>query len=1237
VPLVHGQEIGAGEIEREVSGWDAVRFARLCNAVAWASTWPRAQALPAFTERVIVADNGIDAQWQGDLSPDAIGSSPLLTAGINVYQYKKREVTEQTRRNLVTSMASSLRGAIADVQRRSETTLGNYVLFTNIDLTTEQHGVLRAAIAEDCDDQTVRIGIIGAADLAAMLNAIPHVRSAFFATSAFRTWGESWDAHERTTVFPRVALTGRDGEVATLRGWIDDPEVRVIALSGTHMMGKTRVTLEATRQRDVSFIEALDRQALTIDQLRRLEVADREVLVLINDPDFELAQDLARETVGRDRLKLLLCLPTAEATPAPSFGLDTRVRSLHLQPLTYEQSRALLGAARSGFDYGLETWIIENAGGVPGVILAAAHVGPALRRGAGNFLDQIADGFERDLRARLSEDDRRALSALSVMSHVGVERQAVQDLEQISAHFGIDPNTVLNSLASLVGAGFVRIDGSYAEVVPPPLANRLASRVIRGRSAAVAALFRNLNESARRRFLRRLVMLTGDEARRFWDDLLSPAGPFTSLEQIAANSKLFEFVASANGPRAAPLLLRFLRESSVEERRSITGRTRRDLVHAIEELLFREETGQDALYCLGLLAEAENEQWTNNASGIFKEPFFPLHSQIPLRLPARLEVLRHFLQPDQSESLARLAVEAAAGAMDIHFSATLRSSATSVPLGTMPTMTRGQVWNYQGDCLDLMVAASRDTRASVRCAAGELLPRALANFIALGQHQRAMPHLREIVDRALAGDDAFAFSQLAESIRWCRYALRDEAHGGAEANAAVIDELTQLLSRPQTAGFATRLRLWVGGWTLDLDHLENPTGSANRAITALAEEACRRPDLLTDDLVDWLASGAAQASRFWYEVGRLDTAGAFQSRIRALGSRNGGVQAFTSYISGWFERDPDAARTFFEDAAGDDLTTARAILFGAVAIDPPDAGAQRIAQLLRANRIEPRTVDAMFVGPWVGQVSEASLVTVLELLAGPDFEQGPQIPQLIGFRLHDRHLQAGPLADFAWRYLEANPVMSLHLGAYYCDMIAAQLAHLDRDRAFALLDRVIREERDGQRWNPLISRPQMTFWHELTTIDRARGLAILLEAARGDSPTRWSVQFHLPNLIDLEADAPLLLDYARRGEDEAIDVCHAITGGDLRFWPLAFQLVELYPQSRHLTAELEARVEQLGQMIRGPYSEHFRRCLDDVAQTRQQPGASANVRAWLDDFASRLERAWQEQRRREADERVNRG
>ena len=112
MPLIHGQDVGPSELEREISAWDAVRFARLCNAIAWAKAWRATQALPAFTERVNVADNGIDAEWQGEFSAQSLQPSGLLTPGVNVFQYKKREVTEQARTKIAASLASGLRGAI---------------------------------------------------------------------------------------------------------------------------------------------------------------------------------------------------------------------------------------------------------------------------------------------------------------------------------------------------------------------------------------------------------------------------------------------------------------------------------------------------------------------------------------------------------------------------------------------------------------------------------------------------------------------------------------------------------------------------------------------------------------------------------------------------------------------------------------------------------------------------------------------------------------------------------------------------------------------------------------------------------------------------------------------------------------------------------------------------------------------------------------------------------------------
>jgi hypothetical protein len=303
--LVHGQNISAEEIEREVSRWDAVLFARLGNAIGWASTWQSTPTLAAFTERVNVADNGIDAQWFGIIELDDTARPSLLRSGNNVFQYKKREVAEQTRARIVSALAAELRGVAAEIEREKGQPLSSYVFFTNVDLTVEQHATLSAAVLDGISDGHVSVGVVGAAELAAMLNELAHLRSAFFATGAFRTWGESWDAHERALIFPHAPLIGRDELLISLRSWFDDPEVRVIALSGTHMMGKSRVVLESTRTRDTGVAEALDRASLNVDQLRRLEVPGREIIVIVNDVDAEQAQPLADAALARDGLKLI--------------------------------------------------------------------------------------------------------------------------------------------------------------------------------------------------------------------------------------------------------------------------------------------------------------------------------------------------------------------------------------------------------------------------------------------------------------------------------------------------------------------------------------------------------------------------------------------------------------------------------------------------------------------------------------------------------------------------------------------------------------------------------------------------------------------------------------------------------------------------------------------------------------------------------------------------------------------
>lgn len=1236
MPLVHGQHISAGEVERTVSSWDAERFARLCNSIAWATTWARVQALPAFTERVLVADRGIDAEWTGVMAPGVTLSGSFFRSGTNVFQYKKREVVERTRSEIASKLARDLDGAIAEVERRTKKTLVCYVLFTNVDLVPAQHEQIKQSIQKGLGARQIAVQVVGAADLAAMLNALPHVRSAFFATLAFQAWGLSWEAHRRGAVFAETSLVGRDSTVGALTALLDDPEVRVIALTGTHMMGKSRIALEATRSWDVAFVEALDRHGPSLSDLMQLTSPGRTVVALLNDPDRDTARDLAQVVIARDGLKLLLCLSTEDSTPRPSFGFDNRVRQLAIPPLSDDGSRELLKAAGAKLDFSLESWVIGNAGGVPGVLLAAAHFGPRLREDGGTFLEQIAGEFENELHARLSVPEMQAIRAIALLSHLGVRGQASSETTTLCAHFALDANNVLNAIDRLAASGFVRTEGSYAEVVPPPLANRLAGRFLRGRSVELAACFTVFDEAARRRLLRRLVQITGDEALSFWSDLFGGDGPFSSLNAIAENSELFQFAATANGQQAGALLLRELKAHSVEERRRLEGDTRRNLVHAIEEMLFRESTGETAIWCMALLAEAENETWGNNASGILKEVFGPLHPQMPLRLDRRLAALTEMITPNSSCALSVLAADAIGDLLDFSSSTALRHSPSAVPLGRTPNMMWSDVWEYAAKTLQLLAEASKDSRDRVRKRACSRLPRTAANLLTR-QHPAGMAVLQQMVTRVVAGDYGIDASNLGESIRWCRYALRDDAHGGSEANTVAVDQLTELHDRLLNADFGTRIRFWLGGWYRDIEAQDDPRDAGEQAIPALAEEATKNPELLDANSIRWLSREAERGPSFWHELGRLDSAGAFHAVVGRLAEDAKSAYSFAAYLAGWSTSDAKAAAQFLDAQTRRDEVASQSVLYGTLRADSPDVAADRIFQLVQSDRVERLyVVGAINASPWLRDVSEEKLAQVLEVIAAPNLENSSRLLQILDFRSDLVPWHVGPLAELVWRCLEAHPVIG-HQDDYYFDHVASRLARNDPDRAFGVLARCLDDTRSSHRWNPVSSGlPQHAFWNTLSELDRPRLLSMVLETARLPTTNGYSVIFHLPNLIDMTADAAALLNYASRSEDHGITVCRAIVGGQPAFWPLAFRLVELYPHSR-VEGELTLRIEQMGQVISGPYSDHYRRCIEEIEAAMKRPHIPARALSWLDRVAVRFRTALQDQLRREADERVDRG
>jgi hypothetical protein len=688
--------------------------------------------MPSFTERTNVKDQGIDAEWQIEMPDDGNYASPLVGLGWNVFQYKQRDIFAQGRANTFSTLMSGLKGAVKDLYTAASRRPDRYVVFTNLDLThftKGQKGDLKKSIRGGYSKQhKVNIEIVGAAELAALLNDLPHLRSAYFARSLFTSWTEAWLAHSKDKLFSaNVSLIGQGDELRTLRAAVDDSAVRAIVIAGPHNIGKTRLALHATEHRPDDTVVALDPRSMNVKDLLDLESPGREVVVIIEDPDPTKAEQFMHQTLAREGLKVVITLPTVEKAPLPNFGRDERVKTITIPPLSASQSQTLLKAARATFDFSMESWVIDQAGGNPGILLLAARLGEGIRKSTSTFSEDVATAFEKKLRQEMEPDAVQSLGLLSLLTYVGVRGAPSDEVERICTLFGdgLPLRKLKREVLALEKAGVLRFAGAYVEVIPPLLANRLAAAALSDRFTELCMLFAALSRPARLRLVQRLRMLRSDEVDRFWQKVFGLEGLLKDLPSALENGRFLHLIAGTMPERVSQVVEKGLESMTLDGRRQMEGQQRQELLWAIEEMLFREKTSAAAIRCLALMAEAGTDGSANPAAALFSECFIPTHPQLPLSLEERQSLLRGFLGPQNSSQLRRIAVEALRLTLSQVPGTALRRGSGAEPFDPQSPITWGQVWEYIEDSLDLLIDVARSEEPSVAGAAIDHLPEAI--------------------------------------------------------------------------------------------------------------------------------------------------------------------------------------------------------------------------------------------------------------------------------------------------------------------------------------------------------------------------------------------------------------------------------------------------------------------------------------------------------------------------------
>jgi len=365
-----------------------------------------------------------------------------------------------------------------------------------------------------------------------------------------------------------------------------------------------------------------------------------------------------------------------------------------------------------------------------------------------------------------------------------------------------------------------------------------------------------------------LMFAQESKAATAWADrLLSEGGMFASLAgySTASGASLFFAVAQAK-PKAA--LRRFaaaLGCETVEARQQFTGDARRTAVHRLEQLAIPAETFFEAAQCLLFLAEAENESWSNNSTGIFISLFNLGYGPIAaseLSPVEKLDYLRKLLRSEVSFH-REIATQALSKSLDPFMS---RIEVDEV-IGLRRLPARWKPVTYE-ELYDAYAAHVRLLEEAV-----DFLPAGEASDAAKG----ILSHFRSLILIAPIAKTVLAFVRRAaampelreECIETVVAALHYEGKG---LSGAVVSELQAIRAELTESSFTSKMRRHAGMKLIEdnFDAEGNYSDAAGPELVQLAADAVADPLLLAGELAWLVTDEAKNGFHFGQLLGQAD-------------------------------------------------------------------------------------------------------------------------------------------------------------------------------------------------------------------------------------------------------------------------------------------------------------------------------------------------------------------------------
>lgn len=1162
---VFGQPVSAIDVERLRADIGPTHFVRLCGALIGDALADRVGsfALPQISERINVPDGGVDA---GYTTPDSLSvpeTGGLIGPGTTVYQFKYRDASATSRSAIVQKLARQLR----DDFSRAVPPCDRYVLLTNIDLSGAQSRKLRDSLVESSPAFEGKLILIwGAAEIAVALNQAPHLHHLFFSEGGLCTL--DFAEEELKAAYKKVGwppFAGREQERAAISTFIKDETVQLLHVIGPRYVGKTRLVIEALKPTATSVLWAASPDDVTLDLLRDLDSSDTKTIFVIDCCGDSLVRELDEWARARRQLKTIMIRDRSSAGE-----IARKHEILLVAPLGNQEARRLLAAVAPGLPFAQESWVVEGAGGLPGHLL---HIGTILKEARGFTLaspgeirKQLGMLLEEQYLTGLPPEARRAIEAASLLPVLGIEGEMGKEVEAVCRALDLAPGTLAAHLPLLERVGVVRRRGRFIEVVPPKLAEYLASRGLNRPERVLAELQVALEPGAFLRFLERFRNLPSDGVKEAIDKLLSGGEWFDDLNALIRNAKKLEILAPAAPIPALRCIERILEGLSVGE---LTTRlikdARRSLVSALEDLALRSETFEGAVRLLLVLAEAETEIWANNATGVLLSLLHWQHPEVTVSLARRLGVLQDGAQ--SNSALRRKLVAAACGeafregvTISLH-----HPKGPTLPEKPYRAATWDEVGQYACGILDLLTRLSQDADPQVHEAAIASLRNCFWPFVNISLRLPAagseLPELGRNAFKLLekAGQTAQHAQARADIVSLLERTI-EALPGAATSDVPAAQQaftLAKDLHRHLTeSNFRDKLWRWIGTESWKLHRGRVAEADASSAIKSIASEFLQNPHLFTSHL-EWLTGEEArQGPQLFQILGEIDRGSELFKSLLTRSTRPHWSQAFSAYLVGWGRTDLPGAERALDYLTDTHLEPAEGIIRATCSLPPSDETASRILRVVEKNptqRTELISQISLFM-QWHKLSAEATAQLISALDDGTRKVRSLLLSAFTT-RVFRNSAMTPSLKELAWSFLRSAFPDQVGEGGHEWDMLAAELGKQESQRLLCLVEELaITHLKDGfQRFNWEHELPLV--WETLEEANRQGVLWMLLRLTMTANIPYW-IDRKLSQMIDPSRDRETLLHFVRdAGVEGAQAIALNLEADKPGFWELARDLI----------------------------------------------------------------------------------